>query len=91
MSKKSKKHTALPLPLIILGIGGALLLAAVVFVALQSGLGGRTPNLAVDQQEIDYGEVKFNTPLSFQFTVTNRGDGALRFKEQPAIQVLEGC
>ncbi len=49
------------------------------------------PVLEVDQSFIDYGEVKFGTPLSFRFTVTNKGNGTLRFQEEPYIEVVEGC
>ena len=37
------------------------------------------------------GDVKFNVPLTFTIKVTNTGNGTLRFKEEPYIQVLEGC
>jgi len=74
--------------------GGVLLIAAALFLAFggsNSDSGGGTPALAVDQQTIDYGDVKLNTNLTFEIKVTNIGDGALRFKEEPYIQVLEGC
>jgi len=73
--------------------GGILLIAAALFLASGGGgdSGGGTPTLAVDQQVIDYGDVKLNTNLTFEIKVTNTGDGTLRFKEEPYIQVLEGC
>jgi len=46
---------------------------------------------AVDQQKIEYGDQHFGTSLTFDIKVTNTGDGTLRFKEEPYIQVLEGC
>jgi hypothetical protein len=72
---------------------GVLLIAAASFLAFGSGgdSGGGTPALTVDQQTIDYGDVKLDTNLSFEIKVTNTGDGTLRFKEVPYIQVLEGC
>ena len=99
MSKKSKKRRRQQQkkslnPLIWLVGGGALLIAAALFLAFggdKNGSGGGTPALAVDQQVIDYGEVKLNTNLTFEIRVTNTGDGTLRFKEKPYIQVLEGC
>ncbi len=48
-------------------------------------------SIAVDQQQIDYGDVKFGVNKTFAIKVTNTGDGTLRFKEEPYIQVLEGC
>jgi hypothetical protein len=45
----------------------------------------------VDQQLIDYGDVKFNVEKTFAIKVTNTGDGTLRFKEDPYVEVVEGC
>ena len=93
--KKNKKYRRqrqrqnFPWLFILLG-GGLLLLAAVLF-ANRSGGGGGTPSLAVDQKQIDYGYVKFGENRQFAVQVTNTGDGALRFKEKPYIEVLEGC
>jgi len=79
--RKQQKKSVNP---VVWFIGGGVLLIA-------SDSGGGTPALAVDQQTIDYGDVKLNTNLTFEIKVTNIGDGALRFKEEPYIQVLEGC
>lgn len=70
-------------------IGGVLLVIS-AFLFANQGSGG-TPSVMVDQQRIDYGDVKFNVPKTFAIKVTNTGDGTLRFKEKPYIQVLEGC
>jgi len=89
-SRKQKQGISLTMPLIILG--GVLLIAAVFFFANQSGSdAGGTPSIAVDQQKIDYGDVKFDVEKTFAIKVTNTGDGTLKFKEEPFIQVLEGC
>ena len=73
-------------------IGGILLIVAVFFFAKQGGGdGGGTPSIAVDQQKIDYGDVKFGVNKTFAIKVTNTGDGTLRFKDEPYIEVLEGC
>jgi hypothetical protein len=95
MAKKNQKYRKqnqrknFPWLLIVLG-GGLLLLAAVLF-ANRSGGGGGTPSISVDQQKIDYGDVKFGETRSIAVKVTNAGDGTLRFKEQPYIEVVEGC
>ena len=93
MSKNKKyrkqKRREFPLPLVI--FGGILLIVAAFLFARQGGDGGGTPSIAVDQQKIDYGDVKFNVEKTFAIQVTNTGDGTLRFKEEPYIQVLEGC
>jgi hypothetical protein len=93
MSKKARrqKRNNLPKPLIALVISGALLIAVAIFFALGGSDGGGTPKLVVDQETIDYGDVKFNVEKTFAIKVTNTGDGILRFKEKPYIQVLEGC
>jgi hypothetical protein len=94
MNKKSRKQKqkGLPMPLIVLGIGGLLLILAAIFFALQNnGAGGGTPKLVVDQNKIDYGYVKFGENRTFAIKVTNTGDGTLRFNEKPYIEVLEGC
>jgi hypothetical protein len=70
---------------------GVLLLAAAVFLLTRPGDEGGTPRIAVDRQTIDYGYVKFGETRAFEFDVTNAGDGVLRFKEKPYIEILEGC
>lgn len=93
MSKKQKKHirnNKLFLPLIILG-GVLLIVAAFYFANQDSADSGGTPSIAVDQRSIDYGDVKFNVEKTFAVKVTNTGDGTLRFKEEPFIEILEGC
>jgi len=99
MSKKRRKlqrkqKKTITTPVFLLMVGGALLVAGGILFGLQrigGGSGGGTPALSVDQQIIDYGDVKLNTNLTFEIKVTNTGDGTLRFREEPYIQVLEGC
>jgi hypothetical protein len=92
MSKKSKRQNQkkqFPWPLI--AMSGILLIVAAFFFANQGADGGGSPSIAVDQQLIDYGDVKFNNEKTFAVKVTNIGDGTLRFKEDPYIEVVEGC
>ncbi|HKI53106.1 MAG TPA: hypothetical protein VJ987_03200 [Anaerolineales bacterium] len=93
MSKKHKRQKQKQkFPWVILAIGGVILvIAAFLFARQGGGDGGETPSIAVDQQQIDYGDVKFGVNKTFAVKVTNTGDGTLRFKEEPYIQVLEGC
>jgi hypothetical protein len=93
MSKRRTKKKANYLPLITLvAIGGLVLILAAVFLDKKGqDAGGGTPVITVDQQNIDYGDVKFNVQKTFTIKVTNSGDGTLRFTEAPYIQVLEGC
>ncbi len=93
MSKKHNKQEqrkSFPWPLVI--VGGLLLIVAAFFFANQGGGdGGGIPAIAVDQQKIDYGDVKFGVNKTFAIKITNTGDGTLRFKEDPYIEILEGC
>jgi len=79
-------------PWLIVAIGGVLIVIAIILVAGQGGgdVNG-TPSIAVDQQQIDYGDQHFGANLTFTIKVTNTGDGVLRFEEKPYIEVVEGC
>lgn len=90
--KSRKQKQKQRLPWIVLAVGGVMLVIAAFLFARQGGDdGGGTPSIAVDQQQIDYGDVKFGVNKTFAVKVTNTGDGTLRFKEKPFVQVLEGC
>ncbi len=90
MSKKRRKQqTTLPLPMVVLGV--VLIVAAAMVFLFQNRADGGTPALAVEPQKIEYGDVKLDTELTFEIKVTNQGNGVLRFKDQPYIEVLEGC
>ena len=95
MSKKNQKYRKQKkknFPWLFVALGGILLAAAAFFFANQDGGdGGGTPSIAVDQQKIDYGDQHFGTNLTFEVKVTNTGDGTLRFKEDPYVEVVEGC
>ena len=93
-SNKKRKAKQSKKPLIWLVSGGVFLIVAALFLVFGgSGDGDEsgTPALVVDQEVIEYGDVKFNTDLTFEIKVTNTGDGTLKFKETPYIQVREGC
>lgn len=92
MSKKHKRQKQKQkFPWVFAAIGGVLLVLAAFLFARQNGDGSGTPSIAVDQQKIDYGDVKFGVNKTFAIKVTNTGDGTLRFKEDPYIEVVEGC
>ena len=92
MNKKHKRQKQKQkFPWIFLALGGVFVVLAVFLFARQGGDGGGTPSIAVDQQKIDYGDVKFGVNKTFAIKITNTGDGTLRFKEEPYIEVLEGC
>ncbi len=93
MSKKYRRQKQRKgFPWVFLAFGGILVIAALFLFAKQGdGDGGGTSSIVVDQQKIDYGDVKFGVNKTFAIKVTNTGDGTLRFKEEPYIEVLEGC
>jgi hypothetical protein len=95
MAKKNQKYRKQNqrknIPWLLVALGGGLLLLAAILFASRSGDGGGTPSISVDQQKIDYGYVKFDETKSFTVKVTNTGDGTLRFREQPYIEIVEGC
>ncbi len=74
-------------------LGGVLLVAAAFLFANRSDGddGGGTASIQVDQQKIDYGYIKFGENRQFTLKISNTGDGNLRFKDKPYIEVLEGC
>jgi hypothetical protein len=92
MSKKHKRQKQKQkFPWIFLALGGVFVALAVFLFARQGDDGGGTPSIAVDQQKIDYGDVKFGVEKTFAIKITNTGDGTLRFREDPYIEVAEGC
>ena len=93
MSKKHKKpkQKKKDFRWLLLALGGILVVIAAFLFARQNGDGGGTPSIAVDQEKIDYGYVAFGNNKTFAIKVTNTGAGTLRFKEDPYIEVLEGC
>ena len=86
-----KQKQAQKFPWLIVALGGGLLLIAAILFANSRGDGGGTPSITVDQQKVDYGYVKFGETRSIAVKVTNNGTGNLRFKEDPYIEVVEGC
>ena len=95
MAKKNQKyrkqHRRKNFPWLLAALGGALLLLVAILFARNNGIVGGTPSIAVDHDKSDYGYVKFGETRQFAIRVTNTGDVMLRFKEQPYIEVLEGC
>jgi hypothetical protein len=95
MTKRNQKYRKQKqrknFPWLFVALGGGLLVFAAILFARNGVDGGGTPSLSVDQSKIDYGYVKFGENRQFALKVNNTGNGTLRFKEQPYIEVLEGC
>ncbi|MBZ0275723.1 MAG: DUF1573 domain-containing protein [Anaerolineae bacterium] len=49
------------------------------------------PRAKLDQTELDYGDVKFNTTITSEFVVQNVGDQPLQILGEPAVELIEGC
>ncbi|MCJ7702448.1 MAG: DUF1573 domain-containing protein [Anaerolineales bacterium] len=87
--------------ILIFMITGGLLLVAVGVMISKNTLNHRSdpslievkgqPSLKVDQELIDYGDVKLNTNLTFALRLTNVGDQPLKINEAPYVEVKEGC
>ena len=77
---------------VLMALGGAILIAVIfVFANAGSAESGGTPGIAVEEQSIDMGYIKLGETRTLNIKVTNTGNGTLRFKEKPYIEVLEGC
>jgi len=77
-----------PWPILVFGLL-ILISAGMLYLIMDRGSG--TPSLAVSTDFIDFGDVNLDDSRVFSFTVTNTGNGALKFKEEPFIEVWEGC
>jgi hypothetical protein len=82
---------------VIVALAGIVLIALAV-LGLRDKTSGKaeieftgSPRLKVDQEKVDLGDVKMNTPVEVSFQLTNVGDQTLRFTEEPYIEVVEGC
>ena len=92
--KKQQKQLALLL------IGGALILITGIIFGINTWQNQSNPELVsvtgqpsliVDQELIDFGDVKFDSPRTFSINLTNVGDEKLIISETPYVEVKEGC
>jgi hypothetical protein len=49
------------------------------------------PRVAVAQASVDHGDLKFDTPVSTIFQVSNVGDKPLQILGEPQVELVEGC
>jgi hypothetical protein len=101
LDKRRKRRTKDRKPIfLILMLGGGLLLAAALALALGKGEapGSKVPvevrgapNLVVDQEKVDLGPVKLGEWVNVEFQVANNGDQPLQFQRPPYVSVVEGC
>lgn len=93
MSKKTKrKRRQKSFPWALVVLGGVVIIGAIfVFSNRGSADNSGTPVITIEEPNIDMGYIKLGEYRSINIKVTNNGDGTLRFKEQPYLEVLEGC
>jgi HYDIN/CFA65/VesB-like, Ig-like domain len=99
-AKKDQRRPAGSNLAVYLVLGGMVLVAAALFAVWKSGqpetasvpveVKGQ-PSLKVDQERLDFGDVKLGQTVTASFTLFNAGDQTLRITGKPTIQVLEGC
>lgn len=49
------------------------------------------PRISVDQDRIDYGNVKLNTTVETAVRVRNIGNQVLALNQNPVVELIEGC
>ena len=76
-----------------IAVGAVLLLAGTVALAISTGKNsaGGSPDLVIEQEVFDYGEVAFNTPIQTVFVLRNEGDAPLKIIGIPQVELKDGC
>ena len=106
-SRRGKKHgVSSTVKWLLAGIAACAVVVVALIVASPSAPGqGQTafdpdfepevtgaPRVSIVEDElIDYGDVKLNTTINTTYTVRNVGDEPLMFLSTPHIEVIEGC
>ena len=84
------------LPAVLVGVV-AVVLAAAVWLIQRNQQPPYTPEvsgapaLRLDQTVLDYGDVKFNTPIEAEVKIRNVGDAPLQIQGEPRVELLQGC
>lgn len=50
-----------------------------------------TPQMQLDRDFVDFGDVSFNQMVEATFELHNSGDATLLFVEEPFIELKDGC
>jgi len=105
MSKKNHSRKVQPPPArrpawLWLAIGGILLVVAGGLALTWTSSAGApaaapevtgAPKLVVDQELVDAGYQKFETPVQAAFRLRNAGDQPLQILGEPRVELVEGC
>lgn len=79
---------------LLLGLAGVALVVAAFALwprpAYVPEVSGR-PNLVVDQTSVDFGDRKWNEPVTATFRLRNTGDEVLQILNNPQVRVVTGC
>ena len=91
--KEPKKVGALGLVLagFVLIFMAALALFSPISASLNEAFASGSPDLKVDREKVDLGDVKLGESVSVSFKVTNAGNKTLRFNQDPYVEVIKGC
>ena len=96
--KKSNMMNRTMLFALLIALGGLLLVSAAFLLSPRqksvpnsaSDEAG-SPRLAVDREQIDFGDVPVDHIMTASFELTNTGNSTLRFTEEPYVQLKAGC
>lgn len=93
--QRTKKKKLLPFWL---GLGGIVLIVMAIFAFRRGNsapiiapAGNGPSSLKVDKEKVDLGDIKLGQMVSVSFELTNVSSQPLEFKEQPYVEVKEGC
>ena len=50
-----------------------------------------SPQLELDREQVDFGDVSFNQMVEATFELHNSGDATLLFVEEPFVELKDGC
>jgi len=84
------------LPALLVGVVAVVLVAAVWLIQRNQQppytpeVAG-APALRLDQTVLDYGDVRFETPVEAEVKIRNVGDAPLQIQGEPRVELLQGC